>query len=130
MGKESIYKILASTVAAWINCLEKGNFEWYAKHENSIEKIMKENAPHGSGFDSGTGLLYKESTGEKLVFSTSYHHMNENGMYDGWTEHIITVLPSLSFGFNLKISGRNRNDIKDYIHEVFYTFLTTEIERK
>jgi hypothetical protein len=129
MGKEAIYKILASRVQAWINCLEKGNFEWYAKHENSIERIIKEKAPHGSGFDNGTTLDYKKSTGEKLVFNTSYHHMNDNGIYDGWTEHSITVSPSLAFDFNLKITGRNRNDIKDYIGEVFESFLHESIER-
>lgn len=130
MSKEAIYKILASLVQARINCIESNNTEWIDTHEETIEKIIKKYAPHGSGFDNGTTLDYKKSTGEKLVFNTSYHHMNDNGMYDGWTEHIITVSPSLAFNFNLKISGRNRNDIKEYIHDIFHDFLTMEIERE
>lgn len=45
--------------------------------------------------------------------------MNDAGYYDGWTEHTITVTPAFIGGFELSISGRNRNDIKDYISEVF-----------
>ena len=61
------------------------------------------------------------STPDKLVFYTSFHHMNDNGFYDGWTEHTVTVRPSLQFGFNMKISGQNRNEIKYHLHDVFYT---------
>ena len=48
--------------------------------------------------------------------------------YDGWTEHTVTVTPSFS-GFNMRISGRNRNDIKDHMHETFYSALHTEVLR-
>lgn len=53
--------------------------------------------------------------------------MNENGFYDGWTEHTITVRADLAHGFKISISGRNRNEIKDYLHEVFSDCLETEI---
>jgi hypothetical protein len=49
--------------------------------------------------------------------------MNQHGFYTGWTEHVVTVLPSLQYGFTLKISGRNHRGIKDYISEVFYDAL-------
>ena len=54
--------------------------------------------------------------------------MNDAGSYDGWTDHVITVRPSLAFGFELKISGPNRNDIKEYIHDTFDTALSAEID--
>jgi hypothetical protein len=44
--------------------------------------------------------------------------MDDGGGYDGWTEHTITVTPSFR-GFDLTISGRDRNDIKDYLHQTF-----------
>lgn len=44
--------------------------------------------------------------------------MNDAGMYDGWTEHVITILPSFS-GITISVSGSNRNDIKDYLAETF-----------
>jgi len=83
--------------------------------------------PSGSGIDSGTTLDFDKSSGSKLVFSTSYHHMTEDGMYDGWTEHVVTVKPSLMFGFDLAISGRDRNDIKEYLHEVYHDTLMTDV---
>jgi hypothetical protein len=54
--------------------------------------------------------------------------MDDVGYYDGWTEHTLTVRPSLAFGIDLKFSGRNRNQIKDYLHEVFHEALTHEID--
>ena len=53
--------------------------------------------------------------------------MNENGYYDGWTEHTVTVTPSLQHAFSLRISGRNRNDIKDMMHESFNYALRTDV---
>lgn len=49
------------------------------------------------------------------------------GMYVGWTEHTITVTPSF-IGLNVKVSGRNRNEIKDYIADHFSDCLETEID--
>lgn len=86
---------------------------------DGIEKLVKNKFPSGAGFDAGTKLDLGRSTGEKLVFTTSFHHMDEHGGYDGWTEHTITVKPSMQFDFDLKVSGRDRNGIKDYIAEQF-----------
>lgn len=46
------------------------------------------------------------------------------------TEHVVTAKPHLHFGFVLTISGRDKNDIKDYIGEVFEQFLNEEIGRQ
>jgi len=85
-----------------------------------LGKLM-ETAPSGSGFDNGTTV--ELGRGGTLVFYTAFHHMNDGGYYDGWTEHTVRVKPSLAWGFDLTISGRNLNDIKDYIAEVFDTWL-------
>jgi hypothetical protein len=53
--------------------------------------------------------------------------MNDAGYYDGWTDHIVIVSPSFD-GIDIKISGRNRNDIKDYLHDVFHAALTEEVD--
>ena len=123
-----LYRKLASLVQAHINCEISGNKEWFEKHEARIEELVKNYMPSGSGFDCGTKIDLDKSTPEKLVFYTDFHHMNEVGYYDGWTEHRITVRPSLAFGFTLTISGRNRNEIKDYIHQAFDCALNEEIE--
>jgi hypothetical protein len=117
-----IYQQIASRLLAMENCRKTGNTEWLEKHEQTINKLVEDHMPSGSGFDNGTHLNYKDSTPNTLVFNTSYHHMDE-GCYDGWTEHTVTVKPSLAFGFDLRISGRDRNGIKDYIHDAFHTAL-------
>jgi hypothetical protein len=123
MKDDPLYKQLASLVDARLRCEGKA-FDvrlrgWYEKHTESIRALVQEYMPHGSGFDNGTKIDLDRSTSERLVFTTAFHHMNEHGGYDGWTEHTVTVTASLAFNFSLKIGGRNRNDIKDYMHEVF-----------
>ncbi len=125
---EKLYARIASHVAARLNCIERDNTEWSDRHEVCINALVKEHMPSGSGFDNGTPINLEASNGEKLVFTTAYHHMNEGGYYDGWTEHTVTVTPSFMGGFSLKISGRDRNDIKDYIGESFRHSLTLDTE--
>ncbi len=123
-----LYKELANLIDARSTCDAHGNAEWFDKHTETIAQLVKTHLPHGSGFDSGTTLDLLESHANKLVFQTSFHHMDsESGMYDGWTEHTVTVTPSLGRGFNLRISGSNRNDIKDYIHDIFSDALQTAL---
>ena len=122
-----VYKEISTRLLAMENCLKSNNNEWYDAHKRNIEMIIKEHFPHGSGFDSGTGFEFDDSNSEKLVFYTSFHHMNQDGYYDGWTTHSIIVTPSLSFDFNIRITGSNRNDIKDYITGMFFDSLTKEI---
>lgn len=121
-----LYSVIASSVQARLNCKDSGNTEWLDRHEDRILVLVKEHMPSGSGFDNGTKLDLDSSHGGKLVFTTAFHHMNTNGYYDGWTEHTVTVTPSFH-GFNLRVSGRNRNDIKEYILESFDYALMTEV---
>ena len=123
-----IYQALAECVDARQNCIKSGNDGWKVKWEEKIQAVMETRMPSGSGWDCGTKIDLDSSTGEKIVLYGSYHHMNENGMYDGWSEHTITVHPSLQFGFRLTVSGRDRKEIKDYLHETFDFVLREEVE--
>jgi hypothetical protein len=131
MQKIPLYKALARLVGAYHRCLSPDANEsqrsWADKHRDRVEELVKEHMPSGSGFDSGTKLDLDESTENRLVFHTSFHHMNENGFYDGWTEHSVHVTPHLAFDFRLRITGRNRNDIKDYMHDLFHDALLLEV---
>lgn len=82
--------------------------------------------PRGSGFDMGTRLLTANDT--KIVFLTNFHHMDENGFYDGWTEHRVTVTPSLMGGVAIRVTGRDKRGIKAYILDVFNSFLNEEFD--
>lgn len=122
----ALYREIASLVQARLNCSRSGNQEWYDKHADSIEKLVKDHMPSGSGIDNGTAIDLDESTPNKLVFTFGYHHMDENGYYDGWTHHKLVVRPSLVHDIDMKISGENRNDIKEYLYDTFHYALTQE----
>jgi len=90
--------------------------------KNNLDTLQDE-LPSGSGIDSGCKIDLDNSTPEKIIITFGFHHMDENGSYDGWTDHKLTVKPSFS-GIDIKISGRDRNQIKDYLYDVFQTVLT------
>lgn len=123
-----LYEVLAQAIQAQQNCVTNNNTSWFGKWYDFIEDLVKDHFPKGSGFDNGT-TLEEDFNPERLVFDVSFHHMNENGMYDGWTDHQVIVTPSLSHGCNLRITGPNRNEIKDYIHDVFTAVLHKKVER-
>lgn len=123
--KRTLLNEIVSTLVAYKNCIVKGNAEWEEKHKQKLYKL-NDLLPRGSGFDSGTKIDFS-STQNKLKLTTSFHHMNENGMYDGWTGHTITIVPDLLFGVTMKISGQNKNDIKDYMYETFDYCLNQEM---
>lgn len=125
--KGKLYQVLASKIDARLRCGETGNGEWFNRHKDDILKLTDE-LPHGSGIDGENKIDLDKSTGEKIVIHTSFHHMNENGYYDGWTDHTLTVRPSLIHGFTMSISGRDRNGIKDYLYECFSYDLNREVE--
>ena len=122
------YQVIATAVQARINCKERNYTEWYDKWTETIERETG-NLPSGSGIDSGVKFDFDASTPEKLVFLFGFHHMNENGMYDGWTEHSLIVTPSLQFGFHIRITGKDRNDVKDYLYETFQYALAEEVNQ-
>jgi hypothetical protein len=121
-----VYQQLASMVAAHLNCVKIGNDEWRDKWLDRINEQLDE-APSGSGIDLGTKIDLEMSSSDKLVFEVGFHHMDGNGYYDGWTEHLVIVTPSLQFGFNIKITGVNRNQIKEYLHEIYSYWMNREV---
>lgn len=119
------------TLAAWI----AETAEWSERAENNPNAQWSDIAsarldqlvdmlPSGSGIDNGTELISADAT--KIVLSAGFHHMSEHGYYDGWTEHRITIRPTFS-GLDVTISGRNRNDIKEYLHEVYHQALSAMV---
>lgn len=131
MNREMVYRVLAGKVQARLNCIEHENDTWTDNHTYAIEGIITDYFPSGSGIDNGVSLDYEKSTGERIVLHTSYHHMDEYGYYDGWTEHNIIITGSLIFGFNMRVTGRNRNDIKEYLTNLFSSALSAPyVERQ
>lgn len=115
-----VYQALATAIA----CLPR---DWAEERVNLIER---EYLPQGSGIDAGCTVLVEESNANRLVIQTAFHHLNEVGFYDGWTQHKIIVTPSLIHGFDIKVTGRDKNGIKEYLGQLFYHVLEQEFDEK
>jgi hypothetical protein len=122
--RQALYKSIANKFQAMQSC----NATWLEIHEDNINSLVNNHMPHGSGIDMGTEFEFEESTPKKLVFSFSYHHMDENGYYDGWTQHKLIITPNLWADFDMRITGPNRNDCKEYFYQVFDYSLRQEVD--
>ena len=119
-----VYKRLARLIDTY----QHTNQEWCDIATDRINKITDEVLPSGSGLDAGCIVDLDKSTPNKIVIETSFHHMNDVGYYTKWTDHTITITPSLSRDYEIKIGGRDYKQIKDYIWEVFDNAMKTETE--
>jgi hypothetical protein len=124
--KQPLYKAIAVTLQALVNCRASGNAEWAERWLDRL-KQFDSMLPSGSGFDSGSVILKTVSSAREILIETSFHHMDENGSYDGWTEHSVKVRADLACGFVIEVGGRDRNDIKDYIADTFHEALSAEV---
>lgn len=122
-----LYKQITNTICAIENCKVPQNQEWLTKHKQALD-AMARHLPSGSGIDCGTKILLEESTSEKIVLLVEFHHMNDCGMYDGWTSHKIKVKPSIQFDFDLTISGKDRNQIKNYLADCYNQALSEIVD--
>ena len=125
--KRKTIQLISQLLAQIENCEKSNNSEHKAIAESRLKDIEINHLPSGSGIDNGTTICRESSTPDKIVLFTSYHHMNEGGYYDGWTEHKITVTPAFD-GFHIKVGGKNRNEIKDYLWDTFFFSLDAEID--
>jgi hypothetical protein len=118
-----LYQVLAQKVQ-WYH---DANGDWKNKAESEV-KALCDMLPHGSGIDAEREVDLEASSGSKIIINLSYHHMDENGFYDGWTSHSIIIRPSLTNGFDLKVTGKDRNEIKGYLAEIFDADLRQPVE--
>lgn len=125
--RNNLCRAIASTLVAIENCRRSDNMEWLDRHEARL-KLLGKMLPSGAGFDSGSSVVLAESSQHKLVMATSFHHMNEHGYYDGWTEHRVIVLPNLMGGWDIRVTGKDRNAIKGYIADTFLAALDADVD--
>jgi hypothetical protein len=124
--KRPLYRELAQAIDARRRCMQEPvNLFGLEIHEKTIKTCL-DLLPSGAGWDNGTKIDLNASHANKIVLYGAFHHMNDTG-YSGWTEHTITVKPSLMSDFDLRISGANRNDIKEYLAETFEVALRQDI---
>lgn len=120
-----LYAHLA-TAANVVNFLDKPDKPLHSVEVRcaaEIEYIEKNLLPSGSGFDKGVRVEVSKCRYDRLVLRTAFHHMDEHGSYDNWTDHEISVTPTF-LGCEIKATGRDRNGIKEYIEEAMYQVLS------
>lgn len=123
--KTTLIARIARLIQAHEHCL-KSEDKVCEFHINELAKLQSL-LPNGSGIDEGCKIVIEKSSFNKVVISFGFHHMNEGGYYDGWTNHELIVKPEFD-GISLRITGKNRNQIKDYLYDLFDYTLTQTIE--
>ena len=107
------------------NCEKSGNREWIGRWEQYVYETARNKLPHGSGIDNGTRVKGLTTDRRGIVLLVEFHHMNDAGMYNGWTYHTVRVRPAFN-GLDITIGGPDRNDIKEYLAQVLEAALSAE----
>lgn len=123
----TVANAIACAVAARMNCVRNANNEWQKKWGERLTQL-EGCLPSGSGVDRGTTIPREQfaSPEVKLTFVMDFHHMNDGGMYDGWTDHILYVQPTFGNDFHIRVTGRDRNGIKEYLADLLADALRKE----
>ena len=132
MRKRTVIQALASVITARNNCIDSDSFNWVDKHTDTIDDISKDHLPSGSGIDSGTVVDLGASLDDKIVLLSSYHAMNDDGMYVEWFDFLVTVTPSLvnNFDLDIDISGRAEDvapGVTEYLYDLFDNALAASV---
>lgn len=113
----SLASVIVRACEAYRNCSATPDHPWGARWASLLDSIEANLLPSGGGFDNGTKIDREATNAKRISLRIDFHHMNEHGFYDGWTNHNVTINPTFS-GCEVRVSGSNRNDIRDYIGEV------------
>jgi hypothetical protein len=89
--------------------------------------VIEKDLPSGSGIDSGCKVDLDACNENRLVITFKFHHMDEHGYYCGWADYKATLRPSMQYGFDMKITGRYKNQIKDYLYQTFDYYFNQEV---
>jgi len=122
-----LYQKLARLIAASFSAFSLGNWTWADNHKDAADQLVFEFMPSGSGFDSGTQIDWNSQEAwfqnhkkvDRIYMRTSFHHMNEAGMYTHWTHHALTITAAFD-GFDMHMTkGRADEGFMDYAQDSF-----------
>lgn len=118
---------LSEALDIYVRGGKEGRTDWQDQARETLD-LLEDFLPSGSGI-CARHLDREKSTGQKIVVTFCYQHYNDNGYESGVTKHTVVVTPSFGgFGYEVKVTGRNRNDVLSYLHETFYWALSASIE--
>lgn len=121
--KDKLISLIAQT-CDWHKVV---NDEYMGECEDRIYKL-EQLLPSGSGIDAGCKIDVEKSSSDKVIITFGYHFMNDAGYYDGWEDYKLIVKPKLWNDFDLRIVGKDRRFIKDYLYDLFDTELRQIME--
>lgn len=70
------------------------NHPWIEKWEAELEQL-ENMLPHGSGLDGVVEIDRSATSSDKITIVFDYHHMDEFGGYQGWSEWRLVVSADL-----------------------------------
>ena len=125
---QTLAYFLATNVDRYHHWINSNPIDPRVDESEDILKILCKNfLPHGSGVNIGCDVDLEHSRPNRIIITFAFHHMDEHGYYDGWTEHKCIIKPDLRFGIDIRITGRDRNHVKDYLYELFNHAITQTI---
>lgn len=119
----SLASTLVAACEALRDCQATPNHPWTSRWASLLDSIEANLLPSGSGFDNGTKIDREATNARRISLTFDFHHMDENGFYDGWTSHNVTIYPTFGH-LEVIVSGRNKSQIRDYAAEVFASLFT------
>ena len=99
-----------------------------ASQKNSLKKweefkSLQKLLPNGNLIRrEGGSMILLKSTETKIVIDTAYWHYETSR----WTEHQVVITPSFEGEINIRITGKNEDNIKEYLQDIFREALMQE----
>jgi len=122
-----LHQALANLIEARLDCIQSGNDELRNRHQRCGDQLVQEYMPRSGEYSRGATLDWSRSLPDKLVFSTSFHHTDEAGLYTHETTHLVTVRAHLARGYKLSITRSNRGRIRNFVTDAFGAALDQNI---
>ena len=85
---------------------------------------LQELLPIGNGIEAVCVIPLK-STKKRIVIDTYYWHLNYS--YE-WTIYQVVITPSFEGEINIRITGKNVDNVKEYLQDIFREALMKEYE--
>ena len=87
--------------------------------------LLHELLPNGneSRRQQGLSVILLESTEKRIVIGTTYWHETSRE-----TVHQVIIKPSFDGEIAIRITGKNVNNVKEYLHDIFREALMKEYE--
>ncbi len=123
-----LYDKLISYIEEIDKSAKRGNIVLALENSDEAKRLTWKYMPSGNGIVEGPTISITESTCKKLVFTFKFRHLDSDGQYDGWTRHTVIAKPSSRFGFYVRVSGTDWNNVLSDMEHVFTSALEQEIE--